>query len=118
MNLLRFYQVITSRATSKFWVKGNRYVKDLLPLFCVNLGVPESVSMHHTWAVSEKSKESIRSPETGVTGGLEPPRKCWKLNPAPERSVNTVLRRAPSPASTVNEMPRNEGNRAGEHQRR
>lgn len=38
-----------------------------------------SVHRIHVWFLW-RSEEGVRSPETGVTGGCEPPSGCWESN--------------------------------------
>ena len=46
----------------------------------------------HVW----RSEEGIRSPETGVTGGCEPPCRCWEPNSGPLQEQQMLLTAKPS----------------------
>jgi hypothetical protein len=45
--------------------------------------------------------EGARSPGTGVTGGCDPPYRCWEINPGALPWNQALLTSKPSPNSTL-----------------
>jgi hypothetical protein len=58
--------------------------------------LPAFIFVHHVCANPGRAEEGVRSPETGVTDGCEPPCECWELNPGPLKEKQILSTTEPS----------------------